>query len=146
MHFDWPATKRIVQRHFALLLLLWWGGLNCLSGCLAASADMTAEEHCPMAGEGGDCCHMRASKKDPFTSESLAAPFTSEQSQVCCSLETLTADVTRGAHAAGPAVAAIVPRRIEFTPERVPRIQLPDRWVRLPDRGGTRLLHCVFLI
>jgi hypothetical protein len=26
MRFDWPATKRIVQHHIAIFLLLWWGG------------------------------------------------------------------------------------------------------------------------
>jgi hypothetical protein len=146
MRIDWPATKKIVLGHFALLLLLWWGGLNCLSGCLAAPADTAAEEYCPMAGEGGDCGHRRARAKDLFTSESIGESSTPEQSQVCCSLETLTADVKRDAHAAAPATATVVPRRIEFTPESFPRAQLPDRWVRLPDRGGIRLLHCIFLI
>jgi hypothetical protein len=45
----------------------------------------------------------------------------------------------------GAAASAIL-SRIEFIPESEPRAQLPDRWARLPDRGGSHILHCVFLI
>jgi hypothetical protein len=145
MQFDWPATTRIVHCHFAILLLLWWGGLNCLVGCLAGPASLLAEDHCPMSGEGSDCCLSQMGKDKP-TAISIGAPSNPSQPLDCCSLQSLTADVKRGAHATVTMATTVTPSRIEFTPEYFPRVQFPDRWVRLPDRGGTHLLHCVFLI
>ncbi len=146
MRFYWPATKKIAHRLFAILLLLWWGGLNCLAGCLTAPTNVTTESLCTMSAEGGDCCLTQATGKDELSSKSIGSTSTSTRALSCCSLESLSAEVGRDVRAAGGAATTAIPSRIEFTPERHPRAQLPDRWVRLPDRGGTHLLHCVFLI
>ena len=145
MRFDWPATNRIVQRYFAILLLLWWGGLNCLSGCLTASLDASSESYCPMSGKGRDCCHTQSGKTSR-SSKSISAPFTSLQSLSCCSLLSLTAEESRDVKAHDGLITTTIFNPIEFTPESEPRAQLPDRLARLPDRGGTHLLNCVFLI
>jgi len=145
MRFDWPATNRIVQHYFAILLLLWWGGLNCLSGCLTASPDASGESHCPMNGKGGDCCKTQRGKAS-LSSKSISAPSTSLQSLSCCSLLSLTAEEGRDVKAHGGAITTAIFKPVEFAPESEPRAQFPDRWARLPDRGARRLLHCVFLI
>jgi len=146
MRFDWPATKRIAQHYFAILIMLWWGGLNCLSGCLMSSTGVISESHCSMGGGGGDCCQAQTGAEGSLSSKSIGAPFTSFQSLSCCSLLSLTADVSRDSRATDVAPASAILGAAPFTPVSDPRAQLPDRWARLPDRGGTRLLNCVFLI
>jgi hypothetical protein len=146
MRFNWPATKRMIQFNFAVFILMWWGGLNCLSGCLIPKADADGENHCSMGGEGGACCHAQAGGEESLTSKSVGAPSTSVQSLSCCSLLSLSGDVGRDVRAVDGAAASAILSQIGFTPESGTRVQLPDRWARLPDRGGTHLLHCVFLI
>ena len=146
MRFNWPATIRMIRIHFAVFILLWWGGLNCLSGCLIPKVGADSESHCSMGGSGGDCCHTRAGGKESLSSKSIGAPSTSIESLSCCSLLSLSGDVSRDVRAVDGAATSAILSRIAFTPETGPRVQLPDRWARLPDRGGTHLLHCVFLI
>ena len=146
MRFNWPATKRMIRIQFAVFILLWWGGLNCLSGCLIPKAGAVGESHCSMGGEGGDCCHTRAGGKESLSSKSVGAPSTSVQSLSCCSLLSLSGDVSRDVRADDGASTSAILSRVVFTPESMPRVQIPDHWARLPDRGGGRLLHCVFLI
>jgi len=145
MRFDWPTTKRIVQHYFAIFLLLWWGGLNCLSGCLTVAMDADGESSCPMSGKGGSCCHGQNGKTSR-SSKSIGAPSSSLQSLSCCSLLSLTAEESHNKHAHDGAIATAIFNPIEFAPESEPRAEFPDRWARLPDRGGTHILHCVFLI
>jgi hypothetical protein len=146
MRFNWPATKRIVQLHFAIFILLWWGGLNCLSGCLIPSGIASGESHCSMSNDGGECCQTQAGGEESPSSKSIEAPSTSIQSLSCCSLLSLSGEISRDVRAADVAATSAILSRIGFTSESEPRVQLPDRWARLPDRGGTHLLHCVFLI
>ena len=137
MRFNWRATIRMIRLHFAVFIMLWWGGLNCLSGCLITKAGADGESHCSMSGAGGE---------KSVSSKSVGAPSTSIQSLSCCSLLSLSGEAGRDVRATDGAVASPISSRIEFTPESKPRVQIPDRWARLPDRGGTQLLHCVFLI
>jgi hypothetical protein len=146
MRFNWPATKRMVQLHFAIFILLWWGGLNCLSGCLIPLGIANSESHCSMSNEGGECCQTQAGGKESLSSKSIGAPSTSIQPHSCCSLLSLSGEASRDVRAADVATTSAILSRIDFTSESEPRIQLPERWARLPDRGGTHLLHCVFLI
>jgi len=146
MRFNWPATKRMIRLYFAVFILLWWGGLNCLSGCLIPKASANGESHCPMGGAGGDCCQTQAGGEESLSSKTVGAPSTSIQSLSCCSLLSLSGDVSRDVRAVDGAATSAILSRIGFTPESGTRVQLPDRWARLPDRGGTHLLNCVFLI
>jgi hypothetical protein len=146
MRFNWPATKRLVRLHFAIIILLWWGGLNCLSGCLITPAGADGESHCSMGGEGGDCCKTKAGGEESPSSKAIGLPSTSVQPLSCCSLLSLSGEAGRGVWAVDGAATSAILSRVVFTPESEPRAQLPDRWARLPDRGGTHLLQCVFLI
>jgi hypothetical protein len=146
MRFDWPATKRIVSRHFTLLLLLWWGGLNCLTGCLTTPAGAATEEHCPMGGEGGDCC-LSQSAKDRLSSKVAGTPSNPSQHFDCCSLQSLSADVKRNAQTTTAATATTTSVRVNSPLVTFPRLKFTAPWMRLPDRGGgAHVLHCVFLI
>src|SRR5262249_17943718 len=129
----------------ALVILLWWGGLNCLTGCLTASPVVIKEGHCSMNGEG-DCC-LSKTDEAAQSSESIVDPSSSILPLNCCSLESLTAEVTDDTRPECNAVLiTAVLSRTEFTPEAGPSAKAPERLARLPDRGGTRLLCCVFLI
>src|SRR5262249_39267057 len=86
----------------ALVILLSWGGLNCLTGCLTASPVVIKEGHCSMHGDG-DCCLSQADE-GAQSSESIGDPSSSMLPLNCCSLESLTAEVTRDARAAGNTV------------------------------------------
>lgn len=145
MRFHWLPTRNTVQRLAALMVVLWWGGLNCITGCLIAPSSAATESHCSMSAEG-DCCQTEASGEDAPSSASIGAHSTSSQPLVCCSLEGVSAEVNRNAPFVEGVVVTAVLSRVDFTPESEPRAQLPDRWARLPDRGSTHLLNCVFLI
>jgi hypothetical protein len=146
MSFDRKAIKRMVRLHFAIFIMLWWGGLNCLSGCLISQTGAEGESHCSMSGAGGDCCQARAGGKESLSSKSIGSPSTSVQSLSCCSLLSLSGEPGRDVRAVHGTAASAILSRIEFTSESEPRAQLPDRWARLPDRAGSHILYCVFLI
>jgi hypothetical protein len=95
---------------------------------------------------GGDCCQSQADGEEAPAPESIGEPYTSLQPLACCSLEAHSAEASRTVRVADGAATAAVLSRVAFAPEGQPRAQFPDRWVRLPDRGGTHLLCCVFLI
>jgi len=50
----------MIRLHFAVFILLWCGGLNCLSGRLIPKAGDDSESHCSMSGEGGGCSQTMA--------------------------------------------------------------------------------------
>jgi hypothetical protein len=136
----------MVQRHLGILLLLWWGGLNCLTGCLIAPTSVIGESHCSMSDEGA-CCLSEANDQEPPSSKSIGGTSTSLQPLNCCSLESLTAELTHNVRAVGNTVLTTATLSlIGFTPEVGPRAEMPERLARLPDRRGTHLLCCVFLI
>lgn len=144
------TTGDRAKRLVALFALLWWGGLNCLTGCLLMPSTAEAESACPMSGMGGDCCatmHSKdsSSEKSPRIN-AFSAPANEGPTVSCCSLESLTADKSPDVRAKHVTAIAILPNAINFIAESQPRAELPGRCVRLPDRGGTYLLNCVFLI
>jgi len=138
-----PTIWKISQRLSVVLITLWWGGLNCLSGCLIAPiTDSVAEAHCSM--EGGECC-VSKNDVDRDSGDAIGSLGEAATSISCCSLESLAADSNRRLD---DATALIAPH--DTHPELIPQTQVRvvrlDRWARLPDRGGTYVLHCVFLI
>ena len=130
----------------ALFLLLWSGGLNCLTGCAMALAVTDAPSHCSMTA-GGDCCQSQTGEEDISSETTAVGPeFTSIQSLACCSLEAYSAEMSRKVRISDGALMTPASSQRDFTLEGGPPAKLPDRWVRLPDRGGTHLRCCVFLI
>ena len=141
-----PPTWTTVQRLAVVMIALWWGGLNCLTGCLLAPSDDAATEgHCSMSAEG-DCCLSKAGADDQPDDLVIGSESAVRQSLSCCSLEAISAEVKRNLRGVDGMIAGQVPGRIDFLSEYKPRVDRLDRWGRLPDRGGTHLLHCVFLI
>ena len=146
MRFYTRANRRTVHGLAAVVIMLWWGGLNCLIGCAVPAAEVDAvASHCSVSAES-DCCHSQAGGEDLPSSATVASQSTRE-TLACCSLEAYSAEVKREARGlGGPAITLPQWNRVNFAFESDPRPQLPDRWAHLPDRGGTRLLFCVFLI
>ena len=146
MRFFTSINRKTVHRLAAIMIVLWWGGLNCLAGCIAAPVDVAAPSHCSMSAEG-DCCLSEASgNKDEPPGAYIGSPSTSLQPLACCSLEAYSADERRDVRAKDGAAVTPAPSRLSYAPTHEAPVQLPDRWVRLPDRGGTYLICCVFLI
>ena len=127
--------------------MLWWGGLNCLIGCAVPSVEVDAvASHCSMSAEG-DCCHSQAGGEDVPSNVTVGSQSTASEPLACCSLEAYSAEVKREMRGLGAPVLTLQQwNRVSLAFESSPRAQLPDRWAHLPDRGGTRLLYCVFLI
>jgi hypothetical protein len=94
----------------------------------------------------GDCCLLQADSKDALPGTALAPPSTALQSLACCSLEAISAEVKCAVHTLDGTSITPVLSWLQDKPAREIRAVLPDRRVRLPDRGGTYLLHHVFLI
>ncbi len=130
----------------AIIVALWWGGLNCLTGCLLAPPSAAANEsHCSTSAES-DCCLSQAGSEDDAAVAAIGSPSTARQPSSCCSLEAFSAEVKRQLRDMDGATAVQVSSRINYAPQGMPSADIPERWARLPDRGGTHLLHCVFLI
>jgi len=146
MRFDLQETKRIAQYYPAIFLLLWWGGLNCLAGCMTAPNSAIGESHCSMSDKDGDCCEKNAGGEESGVSRKIGALSTSFPHPKCCSLESLSAEISHCVKVANVLVSSAILGSLKFISESEPLSQLPDQWVRLPDRGGTYLLHCIFLI
>ena len=147
MRFSSRANRRTVHGLAAVVIMLWWGGLNCLIGCAVPSAKVDAvASHCSVSAEG-DCCHSKAGGEDVASDASVGSHSTAIQPLACCSLEAYSAEVKRETRGlGGPAITLPQWNRVNFAFESDTRAQLPERWAHLPDRGGTRLLFCVFLI
>jgi hypothetical protein len=94
----------------------------------------------------GDCCLSQAGTDDDSVGVAIGSESAVRQSLSCCSLEAISAEMKRNPRGVDGVIAPLVSSRINFLPEYKPRVDRLDRWARLPDRGGTHLLHCVFLI
>lgn len=136
---------RSVRCLAAIAVVLWWGGLNCLAGCLLAPSEGAVDSHCSMSTEG-DCCLSQAGGEDPNLPESIEPHSSSLQTLSCCSLEAYSAEAGRKVRAVNGAILMAAWSRAGFAVDDDPRVQSPGRWTRVPDRGGTRLRCCVFLI
>jgi len=116
-----------------------------LTGCvLAASPANSKASHCSQSAES-DCCLPLNGSEEESAAVTVGFP-TAAQSLSCCSLEALSSDLKRD-HQGGYAATTIpLSSWITYSPHRKLATETPDRWARLPDRGGTFLIHCVFLI
>ena len=94
--------------------------------------------------EGGECC-VSKNDADRDSGDAIGSLGENANPLSCCSLESLTAESNRRSD---NDTALIAPQATN--PELLPQTQVRavrlDRWARLPDRGGTHALHCVFLI
>jgi hypothetical protein len=139
-----------IRRVVALALVFWLGGVACLVGCemsasgaTSAAAQVSQEtESCSM-GAGHACCHAEKRENHNPRAET---PTQSNDSMACCPL-------------AGQSAVAVNKKRVTdtldlaLTPDRaLPAFIIPVLgWsssvkTRVPDRGGTYLRCCVFLI
>jgi hypothetical protein len=168
MRLSFSPVKSRIQRPFAAMLVLWFGGLGCLLGCIndarAASYDESgAAQHGGMSMSGGmasgqmvaghhECCRARrassrrASKSKETTGSLTTSPSSSSHTQ-CCPLS--AAGVSGVAHKPRAAVEATqtflfnaAQSWLEMQTQAAPS----NDSLSLPNRGHTRLLGCVFLI
>lgn len=141
-----------VIRHLAVVaLVLWLGGAGCLLGCEASVSAATgdesrasaeAAESCPSSA-GHDCCHHAKDGGD-------AAPFgtvmPSPGEMSCCPLAGHST-VAAGKPAISDAPAAALGAHELLPAQRGgTRVASSEGGLRVPDRGGTYLRCCVFLI
>ena len=143
-----PTGERS-KRLAAIMLILWWGGLNCLTGCALTMPDTPVESHCSMSGGDAeeDCCQSSARKQDSSTGQFIGASSRVAQSQSCCSLEAYAADVNRKPDLVlGPTFIGVANRSAPLLIGEQHQPQPPTRWERPPDRGSTYLRCCVLLI
>lgn len=116
---------------------LWWGGLNCLTSCVAdewAKAAESCEHHC--------CAMQRAAAENtetPGFNASSAPAFD------CCALQDLTALETSQSKHVAPGLAAVAPKIAVFLPAQT-NSKFSFSLFSLPDKSNTRLRNCVWRI
>jgi hypothetical protein len=140
----------ITRRMVVVGLVLWLGGAACVLGCEASM--LTATVDAPQAsapaescqwGAGRNCCHRAGEESDK---PSVGMTSSSPDWMMCCPLAGHSAvaagkSSVRDARAAVLSVRAILPVPLEGS-----LVTSPARGLRVPDRGGTYLRCCVFLI
>lgn len=94
-----PSTSGVtVGRLAALLLLLWWAGLNCVATCALGYTNSDTSQHCQLDSGGEDCCAAE-SEIEPDASGSWKAlpPHTLD----CCPLPDEQASLPGKAYSGG---------------------------------------------
>lgn len=135
-------TGRMASRLAAIVIVLWWGGLSCLAGCVVSLSLESSETECPVS-PSGNCCH---SAGDDKAGAAVRVPSPAVHPHSCCTLQSLTAETTRNVRASDVVVPAVILTCVELAHDTTLRGALPDNWLLLPDRGGTHLRCCVFRI
>jgi hypothetical protein len=140
----------ITRRLIAVGLVLWLGGAACVLGCEAGMSAATVDapqasaptESCPW-GAGQDCC-QRAEEESG--KPSVGVTPSSFDAMMCCPLAGHST-VAAGKSSVGDAPAAALSVRATLpTLREGTLVTSPARGLRFPDRGGTYLRCCVFLI
>ena len=137
-------TRRLV----ASVLVLWLAGVGCIIGCeIKASAAHKEEaqaasegESCSMSSGGHDCCQKEGANGTTNVGTPKHAAHVS-----CCPLAVVSADPARKVSTKDVPVA-VAGRGLLAVPDSRISTPLPSYRLRVPDRGGTHLRCCVFLI
>lgn len=141
----------VIRRLSVVALALWLGGFGCLLGCdthasaavVAAAApqeSVAAASHDAMTH---GCCHA---KKDHHVASSSVEPNVRTDAGLAqCPFNTPAVDSARRAAVQSPAA---IPTQGWLSPAPTLHASFapPDGRARAPDRGGTYLRCCVFLI
>lgn len=141
----------ITRRLIAVGLVLWLGGAACVLGCEAgvsaatvdASQASTSIESCPLKAAGHECCHQGEEGSDEVSSGTISS---SPDGMMCCPLAGHSALAASKSSIADAPAAALSVRETLPVPREGMLVTSPARGLRVPDRGGTYLLCCVFLI
>jgi hypothetical protein len=147
-------ARSVTRRLGALALALWLGGFGCLLGCepMASAATMTHAAHTSNVHAASEshgamnhgCCH-RAKRGVGVATASVEPDVKTDVGQSSCPFSNPATDASRKV---GVASVAATPAR-----DALPTVNLastsfapPFGRARPPDRGGTYLRCCVFLI
>jgi hypothetical protein len=143
-------ARSVTRRLGALALALWLGGFGCLLGCepMASAATMTHAAHAQAADEphgamNHSCCHRAKKSAGATTSVELGSKANAGQSSCPFSSPAINASRKVGVKSAAStpvrnALPEVARASLSFDPSIVR--------ARPPDRGGTYLRCCVFLI
>lgn len=151
--------KRTRYRLAATFLMLWWGGLNCLSVCAMAPS---ASDHCsapaiieaPIGSEDDHHCCVAADDCEDTGERTEAAvniaprgsaPRPAPQLE-CCALENHQANTEPQSRNSVNQDKTHAPRVAASDPDSISGYGTFHRSALLPDRGGTHLRICVFRI
>ncbi len=143
----------MTHRFLSITFALWLGGLGCVLGC--APSVLAADDGCGKPGTLAEAsctehaCCQTSPRKTGEPRETKAASLEPHPevtgAMSCCALAGQTADAARKSPVGG-GVAPVPATRTSFVP--VADLTAPSfaQQTWLPDRGGTYLRCCVFLI
>ena len=141
---------KVIRPLFASLLVLWLSGVLCGSVCGAHLRQMEAAKNrvskaAPMPSgpmSQHSCCRVNRTRSAvPASDVSLDVPVDAME----CPYQRPSAEAARKFRA--PEAAAAVVTFSTLIPEIESTVPVAEfKPVRSPDRGGTHLRHCVFLI
>jgi hypothetical protein len=142
-------TYSLIRRLSVVALALWLGGFGCLFGCEQHSpAALAAASHAIAVPASHDamargCCH--AKKDHRVASSSVEPNLETDAGLKQCPFNTPAVDSARKAAVQS---SAAVPAQgwLAHAPTLHTSFAPPDGRARAPDRGGTYLRCCVFLI
>lgn len=142
------ASNNTMKGFLTITLALWLGGLSCAFGCAQSAAVAEADEVTTRSDAAHACCHRAqgVSRDDTTTDGSDRALSSPHGVAACCLLAEQEGEQARGWHGdvqAGTALTATVVLPVldaanYFSPVRGEPY--------LPDRSGTYLRCCAFLI
>lgn len=153
-------SVKIIRLVAVAALTLWLGGQGCLVGCSSSTAGFAGERDdatltavapqiraaaCASSSSEHDCCRRAQIDKRGVVSRSfIESHRQSPASMRCCST---TGQTLLPAQKTNTETSlAMTAGRIKISPLFITGGLSPNNHARLPDRGGTRLRCCVFLI
>ncbi len=155
--FTPPSSSNILmaRRFLSITFALWLGGLGCVLGCApgafaAEERDAASESNASTAVSCTEhaCCQTspRTTREKPDTKTASLEPHPVVTGAMsCCALAGQTADTARKSPVDG-GVAPVPIARTLFVPSADLTATSFAQQTWLPDRGGTYLRCCVFLI
>lgn len=150
VNLHYRPSVRIFRPVVATTLMLWLSGVLCVSVCghhlqnaLAASKSRASSATSMPAGAMAQHACCRARMKN--SGSALSAVAAGDSADMSCPYQRPSAEASRKFRATLSSTVAVVP--IVLPPPVFVAAEEPlvERF-RLPDRGGTHLRHCVFLI
>ncbi len=152
MRSAFSLTSKSV-RHFCIIALaLWVAGVGCLVSCGAhdvQAVPTTRQTDEAVSCSHHACCQMERESDDTsagVSSTEQPAPIPTGASMSCCPLAGLPTTEASKRRVTDENAAALTIHRASVMPRADARSLSPAERFYLPDRGGTYLRCCVFLI
>lgn len=141
------ASNNTMKGFLTITLVLWLGGLSCALGCTQSAAAVGADEVTARINAAHACCHRAQGKsRDDATTGGSDRARSSSHDAACCLVTEQEGEQARGWHGDVQAGTALTASAILPVPDAANGFSPVRGEPYLPDRSGTYLRCCAFLI